>query len=126
MLNAIVHSETTRQTTYIFTGAHVETNPVCIPITRDIAEAAAARGSQLVSVILQCDVEENIKRGTSSGRVGKLTNPDTIRKIIESGPVFSFEGRFPGVTEVKLDTTGKEPREVAQIILELVEKASKE
>jgi hypothetical protein len=121
MLDAIICSEADRDTVFIFTGAHVSTNPVCIPITRDFAEAAQRRGSRLVSVILDCEIEEHVKRGMSEGRKTKLTDPAVLRKIAGSGPVFEFADKFEAVTETRIDTSGKTAQDVANQILGLLD-----
>ncbi|EJD45810.1 hypothetical protein AURDEDRAFT_165261 [Auricularia subglabra TFB-10046 SS5] len=116
MLEAIVKEEAARGTTFIFTGAHVATNPISV-IARDFERAAAARGSPFVSAVLSCERSEHVQRLLDPPRATrKLYKEDVLVRIIESGPAFLFGCEH----ELQIDSTGMKPEEVAAKIVEYV------
>jgi hypothetical protein len=90
---------------------------------KDYASAAAVRGSALISVILTCEIEENIRRLTSPSRGvanTKLTDVGILRETRDTEDIY----RFGGPLELEIDVTSKTAEVVAQDIssfLDLVE-----
>jgi hypothetical protein len=82
---------------------------------KDYTSAAAARGCPFISIILTCDLDENIRRLTNPSRSGpktKLTDVDILREIRETEDIM----RFGGELELEIDVTTKTPNTVAEEI----------
>jgi hypothetical protein len=113
VLDAIAKSESTKHVTWVFTDSQSSEEVWAAP--KDYAAAATARGSPFVSIILTCDVDENITRLTNPSRSGpktKLTDVDILREIRETEDIM----RFGGELELEIDVTTKEPSAVAEEI----------
>jgi hypothetical protein len=113
VLDAIAKSESTKHVTWIFTDSQSSEEVWAAP--KDYTSAAAARGSPFVSIVLTCDLDENITRLTNSSRSGpktKLTDVDILREIRETEDIMHFGGEL----ELEIDVTTKEPSAVAEEI----------
>jgi len=74
-----------------------------------------------VSVILNCDMEENVRRLTSGKRGGgysntKLTDESILRHIRGTEDIYHFGGKL----EVEVDVTAKSPDTVATEIVDFI------
>lgn len=72
-------------------------------------------GLPFFSIVLQCDLEENLRRVQASGRGGsntKLTDISIVRNIREKEDIYPFEDN----NELELDVTHIYPAEAAQLI----------
>jgi hypothetical protein len=114
-------SPATVSTPYIFTDQQSATDDDAL-VSETYKFYADKRKCLLVSVILECELEENKKRLQATGRGGehnsKLTDVDILMDIIDEGPpIYSFGGD----DEMRLDVTHLSPDEAALKILDHVE-----
>jgi hypothetical protein len=123
VLDAIANSSSTSDITWIFTDSQ-SSDKTGAASALDYQDAARKRGSHFVSVILQCNLEENIKRLQAHERGGavntKLTDSSILLAIRETEDIFHFGGAH----EIELDTTGLTPQETAQKVLEFLDKSA--
>ena len=105
-------AQSTQDITWIFTDQQ-SSSQLGRSAAKDYQDAAALRGSTFISVVLQCDVNENLKRvagvdrGTGSNT--KLTDLSVLRSIREREDIFHFEDE----NELELDVTYLSPSEAA-------------
>jgi len=74
-----------------------------------------------IYILVKCSEEENMKRATTTERVGKkLTDLDKLREIRESMEAFAFgKQRKENMVQLELDITAMEATEAAEKIREL-------
>ncbi|KAH7166554.1 hypothetical protein EDB81DRAFT_640426, partial [Dactylonectria macrodidyma] len=89
---------------------------------REYQTAAALRGSPFVSIILSCEINENLKRAVSEDRGNgsntKLTNLALLRGIRQEEDIF----RFGNEHEIELDVTNLTPSEASWKVFEYISK----
>lgn len=86
---------------------------------KDYRRAAAEKGSPFVSVILQCELGENLRRLLGSARGvhnTKLTDSDILRHIRETEDIYHVGDQL----ELEIDVTHKSAHEVAGVIKEFL------
>ncbi|KAK2028999.1 hypothetical protein LX32DRAFT_673173 [Colletotrichum zoysiae] len=112
VLTSIATAKSTRDVTWIFTDQQ-SSSDVGSSFARDYQNAARLRGSPFISIILHCDLEENLARATGvdrgKGSNTKLTTPDILRSIREREDIFRFRDEY----ELELDVTQLSPIEAA-------------
>ena len=90
--------------TFIFTDSQ-SSDELGSSVAREYEAAAKKRGCPLISIILSCHLEENIRRLSSAGRGGsgntKLTDLNVFRTVRETEDIFHFGGPM----ELELDVT---------------------
>ncbi|KAL9531945.1 hypothetical protein SMMN14_04021 [Sphaerulina musiva] len=115
VLDSIATSESTREITWIFTDQQ-SSDDTGASAAQDYAAAAQARQSPFVSIILTCDLEENVRRLTFASRGGesntKLTDVNVLHHIRDTEDIYHFGGEL----EVEIDVTHKAPDVVAREI----------
>lgn len=115
VLDSIATSESTREITWIFTDQQ-SSDETGASAAQDYAAAAQARQSPFVSIILTCDLEENVRRLTFASRGGesntKLTDVNILHHIRDTEDIYHFGGEL----EVEIDVTHKAPDVVAREI----------
>ncbi|KAI8302280.1 hypothetical protein K4K61_008063 [Colletotrichum sp. SAR11_59] len=115
----IATSDSHQNTTYIFTDARCS-SPFGSAAAQEYEEAAGRRGLPFIPIALECQLEENIKRVTGSGRGGavngKLTDVNILKDIRQDEQMF----RFGGDMELELDVTELTPEQAAYKIFEHV------
>jgi hypothetical protein len=123
VLHAIATSTSpdTISTPYIFTDQQSATDDDAL-VSRTYKIYADERKCLLISIILDCELEENKKRLQAAGRGGehnsKLTDVGILMDIIEEGPeIYSFGGE----SELRLDVTLLDPDQAATKILSHIE-----
>ncbi|KAG7051901.1 Ribose 5-phosphate isomerase A [Colletotrichum scovillei] len=105
--------------TFIFTDAR-ESGSLGSEAAQDYKAAAEKRGVPFISVVLHCDVDENVRRlgGRRSTGVDeaagntKLTDGEILRKIREDETIFQFGDE----NEMCLDVTNLKPDQSALLI----------
>ncbi|KAI0388383.1 hypothetical protein F5Y17DRAFT_222191 [Xylariaceae sp. FL0594] len=120
VLKSIAAAKSTRDVTWIFTDQQSSSESGSSS-ARDYQNAAAMRdGSPFVSVILLCELDENLKRAAAGKDRGngsnntKLTDLDMLRDIREREDIFHFEDDY----ELELDVTHLSASEAASKIYE--------
>ena len=110
------------QTTYFFTDAQTEFNE-CVADYYQLSQPSeeCPEGRRFYSVVLECEIEENVRRLLSPGRgevgKGKLRDEAVLRDLSETmGQIW----RFGGDNEIVVDATEKSAEEVADIVLTFV------
>ncbi|KAK8861852.1 hypothetical protein PGQ11_008087 [Apiospora arundinis] len=126
VLESIAKSPSIGDVTWIFTDQQ-SSSPLGSSAAMDYRHAAEKRNSVFVSVILHCELDENLRRTAGEGRgVGasntKLTDPNIVRRIREEEDIF----RFHDPNELEIDVTNRSPTEVAEVIIGHIGKASRE
>ncbi|KAF2667328.1 hypothetical protein BT63DRAFT_441012 [Microthyrium microscopicum] len=114
-LDAIANSQSTKHISWIFTDSQTSDgkgagNP------RDYQEAAISQGAEFISVVLNCDLEENIRRVGSRNRIetrGKLTDEAILESIYKGEPIFRF-GK--DANEIEIDVSHLAAKDVAELI----------
>ncbi|KAK1727980.1 uncharacterized protein BDZ83DRAFT_717369 [Colletotrichum acutatum] len=107
--------------TFIFTDAR-ESGPLGSEAAQDYKAAAEKRDVLFISVVLHCDVDENVRRLGGRRFAGadeaagntKLTDGETLKKIREKEAIFQFGDE----NEMCLDVTSLEPDHSALLILQ--------
>lgn len=104
-----------RDASYVLTNALEVTHLAWL---ERIEAIAAARGSVFVPVLLECDLEEQLRRVATEDRVVrlKLSDPEVARAFIAGSEFY----RPTGPTALVLDTTHRSPEESAWLIAEHV------
>lgn len=113
-MDSIATSTSRKDNIWIFTDqqSSSETGSAAV---KDYQRAATEKGSPFVSVILQCDLEENLRRLLGSGRGvhnTKLTDSDILRHIRDTEDIYHVGDKL----ELEIDVTHKSAQEVAGII----------
>jgi hypothetical protein len=108
--------EAVPETTWIFTDSSSEESATSL----EYQAAAPVRGSRFISVILTCQVDENLNRITGPGRGGelntKLTDIEILCQIRETESIFRFRNK----EEIELDVTNLTASEAARWIFDHV------
>ena len=83
-----------------------------------IEEIARQRGALFAPVLLECELEEQLRRVASEDRVVrlKLSDPDHAREFIAGTEFY----RPTGPTSLVLDTTSRSPDDTAALVVEHV------
>ena len=119
ILDSISKSQSTKHITWICTDSQ-SSDLVGKLSSLDYLAAAQARESRFLSIILTCELEENIQRLVNPSRGGtingKITDISLLKMIREKFDI----GRFGGEDETVIDTTGREAVEVAREIAHFV------
>jgi len=119
-LRSIAASTSTRDITWIFTDQQ-SSSPLGTSSARDYQNAATTRGSLFISIILNCEIEENLRRTKAEGRGGsantKLSDVAIVRSIREREDIF----HFGDANELELDATSLSPTQAAHAIFQHVE-----
>jgi deoxyadenosine/deoxycytidine kinase len=121
-LRKIVDEERTEPRISIFTDSSTYSNEDRTVAAWDYEAAARHCGLPFISVILTCDMEENVKRLTHPSRwfkTTKLMDPDVLRTMRENEEIY----RFGHALEVVLNVTNMRPAVAAQKILQLMDEA---
>lgn len=117
LLGLIATAEEAQPTTWIFTDSR-ERSAAGATAAKDYQDAAHERGALFISIVLNCDLEENIRRMTcpkrESGQTTKLRDPKILRKIRDVEALH----QSGGPNELHLDVTHISPGEAAEIIVE--------
>ncbi|KAF5970483.1 hypothetical protein FBULB1_9680 [Fusarium bulbicola] len=120
-LNEIATSEYTKDKTWIFTDAR-EASAAGEMGAKDYEAAARKRGVSFISIVLECEIEENIRRAINPTRVAnigaKLTDETVLRLILEKETIY----RFGNENELVLDVTKMSSKEAALRIKEHVDR----
>jgi len=115
VLTSIATARSTRDVTWIFTDQQSSSN-LGSSSAREYQNAASVRGSLFISIILHCQLEENLKRATGEdrgkGSNTKLTDLDILRSIREREDIFRFQDEY----ELELDVTQLTSSEAAAAI----------
>ena len=85
----------------------------------DYRRAAAEKGSPFFSIVLQCDLEENLRRLLGSERGvhnTKLTDIEILRHIRDTEDIYHVGDKL----ELEIDVTHKSAQEVAVVIKEFL------
>ncbi|KDN69430.1 hypothetical protein CSUB01_05347 [Colletotrichum sublineola] len=119
VLTSIATAKSTREVTEIFTDQQSSSN-LGSSSARDYQNAASIRGSPFISVVLHCELEQNLTRAAGGDRDKgfntKLTDPDILRSIREREDIFRFQDEY----ELELDVTQLSPGEAAAKICDHV------
>ncbi|KAI9795716.1 MAG: hypothetical protein M1833_006885 [Piccolia ochrophora] len=119
VLSSIAKSSSTKDVTWICTDQQ-SSGSVGSAVALDYAWAAETRGCRLISVILNCEAEENERRLTAPGRGvptnTKLTDLAILRMIREKDDIYHFSSK----DEVEIDVTARFPEETAQLIFKFM------
>ncbi|KAL8930731.1 MAG: hypothetical protein Q9208_000272 [Pyrenodesmia sp. 3 TL-2023] len=116
ILDSIATSESLKGVIWIFTDSQ-SSSKVGSAAVADYIHAARIRGSQLISVVLTCAEDENIRRMKSEQRGGtKLHDVDILLEIRRMEDLY----RFGGNAELELDVTILSPIEAARKIVDFV------
>lgn len=110
-----------KDTTWIFTDSR-SSDPIGRSAAQDFKLAAERRGVKFIPVILNCSIEENLKRAASARRstTAKITDPEVIHKIRQEETMYRF-----GIEEdLELDVTMMKAFEAAQRICHHVQTLS--
>ena len=122
-LKPIAEDPKLRDTVFIFTDSQTEHND-CVSDYTDLG--LGEYGRRLYSVILHCELEENIRRLTLPGRGGtedgKLTDVGILREYRRRGSIL----RFGDDDEIEIDITSLRPEGAARRIVEFVERRERE
>ncbi|MCJ1310340.1 hypothetical protein MMC25_004004 [Agyrium rufum] len=121
ILNSIATSATAAPKTWIFTDQQ-DSDLIGSAAVQDYIDAAKVRGSRIISVILTCEVKENVRRLTSGTRGipgvnEKLTDLAIFKQIVETEGIYHFGGE----TEIEVDVTTLKPDEAAKLVFEKIE-----
>ncbi|KAK2134378.1 hypothetical protein NOF04DRAFT_1168998 [Fusarium oxysporum II5] len=121
VLNEIATPEYTKGRTWIFTDAR-EASAAGEMGAKDYEAAARKRGVSFLSIVLECEIEENIRRAINSMRSqsvdAKLTDETILRPILEKETNY----RFGNENELVLDVTKLSSKEAASRIKEHVDR----
>ncbi|KPM46453.1 hypothetical protein AK830_g200 [Neonectria ditissima] len=119
LLTSLAAAESTRDVTWIFTDQQ-SSNELGSSTAKEYQIAAALRGSPFISVILSCELDENLRRAVGEGRGNgsntKLTDLAILRTIRQGEDIFHFRAE----TEMELDLTDLSPSEAGRKIYEHV------
>jgi chloramphenicol 3-O-phosphotransferase len=117
VLTSIASAKSTREVTWIFTDQQSSSN-LGSSSARDYQNAAHVRGSPFISIVLHCELNENLKRVVGQNRgMGsntKLTDVDILQSIRRAEDIFRFKDEY----ELELDITYLTPSEAAAKIRE--------
>jgi hypothetical protein len=116
-LKAIATSPSTKDVAWIFTDSR-SSGPEEATSALDYRQAALTRDSPFFSIVLQCNLEESLRRLQDVGRRGlgstKLTDTSVVRIIREKEDIYHFGDEWG----LELDVTRLLLGEVANLIVE--------
>lgn len=116
-MNYIVAAKSTRDVTWIFTDQQ-SSSTLGSSSARDYKNAAAERSSPFISIVLYCELDENLKRiaegDRGKGSNTKLTDLGILRSIREREDIVHFKDEH----ELELNVTYLSPSETAGKIYE--------
>lgn len=117
VLDKIATTKSTKDVTFIFTDQQ-SSNELGAMVAKEYQDAAFKRGCRFITVVLKCDLKENVRRMEGESRVGatktKLKDAHVLKKIRDAEDICSFGGP----NELKLDVTDLTPEKAAQKINE--------
>jgi hypothetical protein len=116
VFSALEQESATYGATYIFTDFQ-SSDAVGSSVCAEYAATATKRGCILISVVLKCEEEENLRRVASSDRgiTKKLTDVELVRTFRRRGaPVHRF---LEGPVSWELDVTNLSAEDVARLIV---------
>lgn len=116
ILDSIAASQSLRDVTWIFTDSQ-SSDEVGAAAVADYIHAAQTRRSSLISIILTCDGDENVRRMTSKHRgKTKLNDVNILLDIRRDEDLY----RFGGKAELELNVTQLSAASAAQTIAEFI------
>ena len=103
---------------FVFTNVLRPTDAAGVSITALLQELAEARGVPYVPVLLQCDLDEQLRRVTAPGRAerGKWTDPDAVAVFVATADLLVPDGPH----RLDLDVTHLSPDQAARAVLDHV------
>ena len=111
----------TKDVTWIFTDS-MSSDAEGTASALSYRQTAVVRGAQFFSVVLHCDLEENLRRIQATERGGsyntKLADVSIVRSIRETAEIHHFNDAY----ELELDVTGLSSTEAAQHIVKHISK----
>ncbi|KAH7139960.1 hypothetical protein B0J13DRAFT_624768 [Dactylonectria estremocensis] len=117
LLASLATSESTRDTAWTFPDQQ-SSSELGSSTAREYQTAAALRGPPFISIILSCELNENLKRAGSEdrgkGSNTKLTKLAILRSIRQQEDIF----RFGNKAEMELDVTTLAPGEACWKVYE--------
>ena len=120
ILNSIASSTSTKDVIWIFTDSQ-SSDRIGSATAQEYADAAKLRGSPFYSIIMDCDIDENLRRlqAVSRGGVGntKLTDIEILYAIRKTEDIYHFGGS----KELVLDVSQMPATEVALKIYTFVD-----
>ncbi|RAH44412.1 uncharacterized protein BO95DRAFT_483127 [Aspergillus brunneoviolaceus CBS 621.78] len=118
IFTTLTHEPATHATAYIFTDFQT-TNAQGAQVCAEYAQAADDRGCALITVVLTCAADENLRRMMHADRGvhAKLQDVRLLEAFRRGAPVFRFSDRKEFL---EVDVTGFEVAEVAARIWEHV------
>ncbi len=118
-MQAIAKSESTTNITWIFTDQQ-SSDESGSAVVADYRKAASDRGSTLYSIVVDCSLQENLRRLQAPGRGGqantKLTDERILLDIRQHEDIYHFGGDM----ELEIDTTESSPSETARRIFDFI------
>lgn len=110
-----------RELTYIFTDQQ-SSDEIGSATSQEYANAARARKSAFHSIILNCNLEENLRRlkaaGRGEGTKMKLTDTEIFRSIREKEDIYHFG------EDLEIDVSNLSAAEAAKQIYDFVQSQS--
>ena len=123
ILNSISQSKSTADITWICTDSQ-SSDVIGKSSSLDYLDAARARSSRFISVILTCNAAENARRIANPERAGGMNGKTASTGLLQSIRESSDIGSFSGEDEIIIDTSDKEAivtaREVAKFVADRV------
>jgi hypothetical protein len=116
LFSALEKESATNGTVYIFTDFQTS-DAIGSSVCAEYAATATKRDCALISVVLCCEEEENLRRVASSDRglTKKLTDVELVRRFRRRGaPVHRF---VEAPVSLELDVTDRSAEEVARLIV---------
>lgn len=121
VLSSIATAKSTADVTFIFTDSQ-SSSSLGRSAAADYHDAAATRGSPFISVILSCDLGENLKRAAGGDRGNgsntKLTDLDVLRDIRDKEDILHLKDE----NGLDLDITNLSHGDAAGVIYQHVVK----
>jgi hypothetical protein len=121
LLGLIATADEARPTTWIFTDSR-ERSAAGASAAKEYQDAARQRGALFISIVLNCELEENLRRmacpGRELGQTTKLRDATILRRIRDEEALHSFGGPM----ELSVDVIRLTPSEAAEIIVEHINK----
>jgi hypothetical protein len=114
-LSTISNSAELKHTAIVFTDQQ-SSSAIGSSVARDYEKAAKRRPCQFLSIRIECEEEEHIRRATDQARkdsrMTKLTDEALLRRMRMEEDVFSFGGE----DEITIDVTELSPEEAGERI----------
>ncbi|KAL8674595.1 MAG: hypothetical protein Q9168_001038 [Polycauliona sp. 1 TL-2023] len=120
ILNSIATSISLRDVTWIFTDSQ-SSDRVGEAAVADYLHAAELRGSPIISIILSCSPEENVRRlGAADRRGTKLNDAGILQEIRATEDLYHFGGEM----EFDIDVTTQLPLDAARMMCRFIQNVS--